>query len=200
MVKRIEQVVEVWDLEVLKHPRRPPAAGRYRDRPVRDTGCPEQPACRDAGVEVVDLVGADRPLEDVQSKETERRVEVPPVERDVLPGDEPVVNVEAQAGVVTSTDAVDVANADEAVEIGDRVRLAGAGEEYVEHLGARAERLDPAGDMPRGAGRPRRQRRTRPEHLPTEEPGGAQPSPGGEKLAAARPVPVARLKRADHDG
>ena len=70
---------------------------------------------------------ADRPLVDVESKEAERRVEVPPVQRDVLPGDEPVVDVEAQAGVGTGADALDVGNADEAVEIGDRVRLAGPG-------------------------------------------------------------------------
>jgi hypothetical protein len=67
VVKRITQVVKVGDLEVLKHPRRSPAARRYRDRTVRDPGCPEQPAGRDAEVEVVNLVGADRPLEDVQS-------------------------------------------------------------------------------------------------------------------------------------
>src|SRR6266576_1501635 len=121
--ERIAEVAEVGDLEVLQHPRRPPAARRYRDRPVRDPGCPEQPAGGDAGVEVVNLtlIGADRPREDVESKEAERRLGVPPVERDVLPGDEPVVDVEAQASVVTGTDAVDIANADETVEIGDRV-------------------------------------------------------------------------------
>jgi len=32
---------------------------------------------------------------------------------------------------------------------GDRVRFAGTGREHVEHLGARAERLDTAGDRPR---------------------------------------------------
>src|SRR5690348_7146188 len=77
---------------------------------------------------------ADRPREDVESKEAERRVGVLPVERDVLPGDEPVIDVEAQAGVGTGAGAGDVGNADEAVEIGDRVRLTLAGREYVEHL------------------------------------------------------------------
>src|SRR5260370_10513493 len=50
VVKRIQDAVEVLELEVLQHPRRSPAAGRYRYRPVWDAGWPEQPACRDAGV------------------------------------------------------------------------------------------------------------------------------------------------------
>src|SRR5215471_1895991 len=101
VAKRIFDVLEVGDLEVLQHPRRPPAARRYRDRTVGDPGCPEQPARRDARVEVVNLtlIGADRPREDVKSKEAERRVEMLPVERDVLAGVEPVVDVEAQVGV-----------------------------------------------------------------------------------------------------
>jgi hypothetical protein len=52
---------------------------------------------------------------------------VPPVQRDVLPGDEPVVDVEGQVGVGTGAGAGDVGDPDEAVEIGDRVRLAGPG-------------------------------------------------------------------------
>ena len=59
--------------------------------------------------------------------------------------------------------------------------------------------LDPARDMPQLPGLPRRQRRARAEHLPAEEPGGAQPRPGGQELAAARRMPVARLKRANGD-
>jgi hypothetical protein len=98
------------------------------------------------------------------------------------------------------TGAGDVGDTSEAVEIGDRARLASAREKHVEHLGARAERLDTARDMPRLSGLPRRQRRARAEHLRTEEPSGAHPRPGGQKLAAARRMPVARLKRANGDG
>src|SRR6266566_1371041 len=178
--ERIAEVPEVRDLEILQHPRRPPAARRYRDRPARDPGCPEQPARGDARVEVVNLtlIGADRPREDVKSKEAETRVGVPPVQRDVLPGHEPVIHVEAQAGAGTGAGAGDVSDAGEAVEIGDCARLAGAREEHVEHLGARPEWLDTARDRPRIPGPPRRQRRARPEHLSAEEPGGAQPRAG----------------------
>jgi len=126
VVQRIEDVVEIGDLEVLEHPRRPAAARRDRERPVRDASCPEQPAGGDAGVEVVNLIGADRPLKDVKSKEAERRVEMLPVERDVLPGHEPVVDVEGQPGVGAGTNALNVAHPREAVEIGDRDRLADA--------------------------------------------------------------------------
>ena len=92
-------------------------------------------------------------------------------------------------------------DADEAVEIGDRVRLAGPGREHVEYLGVgRGERLDAAGDRPRVAGAPRGERRARPGDLGTEEPGDAQPRPGGEDLAAARCMLVARFERANGDG
>ncbi|HYB49038.1 MAG TPA: hypothetical protein VED20_17060 [Streptosporangiaceae bacterium] len=42
-------------------------------------------------------------------------------------GDEPVADLQAQPGVVAGTGAADFGHAGEAVEIGDRVRFAGAG-------------------------------------------------------------------------
>jgi hypothetical protein len=93
----------------------------------------------------------------------------------------------------------DVGDADEAVEIGDRVRFTGAGLEHVEHLGARAEELGTARDRPRIPGPPRRERRARPGHLGPEDPDCSQACPG-EKPAAARPMPVARLERANGHG
>jgi hypothetical protein len=68
VLQRIKPGLVVVELEVLKLPRRSPAARRYRDRTLRDPGGPEEPAGRDAGVEVVNLgLGADRPIVDVES-------------------------------------------------------------------------------------------------------------------------------------
>jgi len=111
----------------------------------------------------------------------------------------PVVDVEGQVGVAAGAGALDVGHAGEAVEIGDRVRFAGAGREHVEHFGARAERLDAAGDRPRVACAARGKRRGRPGDLSTYESRGAQPRSGDEELAAARRMPVPRLEWTNGD-
>ena len=68
----------------------------------------------------MDRIGADRPLEDVESEEAERRVEMVPVERDVLAGHEPVVHVPGEVALLAGPDTLDLGNTDEAVEVGDR--------------------------------------------------------------------------------
>ena len=78
------------------------------------------------------------------------------------PGDKPVVDLEAQTGVVAGAGAVDLGNAYEAVAIGDRVQFAGARREQVKHLDARAERLDAARDRPRDTNSPRAELRRGP--------------------------------------
>jgi len=69
----------------------------------------------------------------------------------------------------------------------------------VEHLGARAERLDTAGDRPRVACAARGKRRGRPGDLSTYEPGDTQSRSGGEELAAARRMPVPWLEWTNGD-
>ena len=96
----------------------------------------------------MNLIGADRPLEDVKSKEAETRVEVPPVKRDVFPGHAGYQRRSSGRGVGTSSGAGDVGHAGDAVEIGDRARLAGARWKHVEQLGARLN-----GWIPPGIGR-----------------------------------------------
>ena len=123
----------------------------------------------------MNLAGADRPLEAVQPKEAGRPLKCRLSSAMYAPGDKPVVDLEAQAGVVAGTGAVDLGNAYEAVEIGDRVQFAGAQREQVKHLDARAERLDTARDRPRVTDSPRAERRARPDALRTKVPGGAQP-------------------------
>ncbi|HEX5302544.1 MAG TPA: hypothetical protein VFW50_36680 [Streptosporangiaceae bacterium] len=64
----------------------------------------------------------------------------------------------------------------------------------MEHLGARAERLDTAGDRPRVTCAARGKRRACPGDLSTCEPRGAKTRSGGEELAAARRMPVPGLE------
>jgi hypothetical protein len=125
------------------------------DAVLIDADRPEQPARRDAGIEVVDLVcecGIDRSLEDVYSNEAERSVVQPAVEADISAAHESYVGVKGTVGVAICADAGDVRDSDDSIEIGNRGRIARSRQEQVKHLGTRAERLNAAWDRPwRGA-------------------------------------------------
>jgi hypothetical protein len=197
VVKRIQWVMEVADLDVLKSPCRWPAARRYRRPRVRDPGGAEQPACRDAGGEVVNLAGAGRLLEAVQPKEAEHRLKCRLSGVMYAPGAK--LNRLSTSKLRPALSPAPVpsilATPCEAVEIGDRVRFAGA--------------TEGTGETPRCPGRaagyrrgsaavtdsPRAERRARADAPRTEVPGGAQPcrrapSCGSRMNASPDSVPV----------